>query len=660
MKTKKIDLLLFRIVTECIIIALLLIVLGKAVGIFVHNISIARFREIAATLLPQCIVFLHPERDERIIFMLLCLCAPLIVAIVYYFMSTFELKQEKVGLHDRQIIFLIICTLVLFAGICSLFSARIGELFFEPIKASLALTILCLIISGIWLYFERSKKFTLSLPRPLLATMIVGLPILQFFCSRLYTLRDLHLAYTHHLEVVAYAIAQAAAGRMELDQYGFYPQFLAPLFQLTGTSIFSISVIMGGLYILVFLGIMDFCAKFIHGRFLLAGLAVVLFLTNNTWGVLNDNRMEPIFAYYPVRMIFPVLAILLFYKFIITQSSYKLLVAAGAVCGTGLMWNPESGIPGIAAFYFFLLLQLLHIRSRREILQLLCFTAAALAAIAIEYLLLSLKHGAFIDLSGMAKYPQIFYESGFMMLRLPSSLHPWQFVLGVYLLALIFGLRPYFSGEKNTILSKILLFLAIVGTGLFTYYQGRSCDFNLSCVMWPSVMISFIFCDRLLRSYRTGMSSALFLLLAYPLLMIVLFSIVTIAVKADKIGAGLASAYRGLRDFNQLNPTEINTRFILNCTGIRREVNIYGDRQGIYYAETGLRSGVADFNLIEIMLAADQQRIFNHLANSTLPLIVLTLPDSKPSLPNDVLRNYRLMAVNDNKTVYYFEPIGRK
>jgi hypothetical protein len=660
MKTCKVDNLLFRIVTECIVVVLLLIAIGNALAVFIHNTSLSRFREIAATLLPQNIVFLHPERDERIIFMILCLCAPLIIAAAYHFMTSFELKQEKAALHTQRIVFLIICKLILLAGICSLFSARIGELFFEPVKSSLTAVFICLIIAGIWLYFERGKKFSLLLPRPILAVLIIGLPILQILCSRLYTLRDLHLAYTHHLEVVTYAIAQAAAGKVELDQYGFYPQFLAPLFQLTGTSVFNISVIMGVLYLLVFLGIMDFCAKIIHSRFMLAGLAVVLFLTNNTWGLLNDNRMEPIFAYYPVRMIFPVLAILLFYKIITSKPSCKLLAAAGAVCGTGLMWNPESGIPGTAAFAFFLLLQWLQNRSRRGIWQILCFAAAGLAAVVIEYLLLSLKNGAFIDLGTMSKYPQIFYELGYMMLRLPSSLHPWQFVLGIYLLALILGLRPYLSGEKNSTSSKILLFLAILGTGLFTYYQGRSCDFNLSCVIWPAVIIAFIFCDRLFRSYRAGMLSASLLLLSYPLLLMVMFSAYTVTVKSDKIGAGLLATYRGLRDFNQLNPTENNTRFILNCTGIHRDVNIYGDRQGIYYAETGLRSGIADFNLIEIMLASDQKRIFNALANSTLPLIVLTLPEGKLPLPNEVLRNYRLIAINDNKTIYYFEPLGRQ
>jgi hypothetical protein len=156
------------------------------------------------------------------------------------------------------------------------------------------------------------------------------------------------------------------------------------------------------------------------------------------------------------------------------------------------------------------------------------------------------------------------------------------------------------------------------------------------------------------------MLSASLLLLSYPLLLMVMFSAYTVTVKSDKIGAGLLATYRGLRDFNQLNPTENNTRFILNCTGIHRDVNIYGDRQGIYYAETGLRSGIADFNLIEIMLASDQKRIFNALANSTLPLIVLTLPEGKLPLPNEVLRNYRLIAINDNKTIYYFEPLGRQ
>lgn len=658
MKTLKVDSLLIRIFAECIIVATLLTFLGKTLAVYIHNIPVARFRELAATLLPQNIVFLHPERDERIIFIILTLSVPVLCAIVYYFMNTFKADAEIPQVRWKQLILVLPFVILFVAGCCSLYSARLGELFFDPIKKSIFWIIFSLFIAGIWLFFERREKFSNCLPRWLLAVIIIGLPVLQVFCSRFYTLRDLHLAYTHHLEVVTYAIAQAAAGRVDIDQYGFYPQLIAPLFQLTGTSIFNISVVMGILYVLVFLGIIDICGKFIRSRTLLAGLAVVLFLTNNTWGLLNDNRMEPIFAYYPVRMIFPVLSMLLFYKWITCGQNCKLIIIAGAICGTGLMWNPESGIPGTAAFMFYLLILWAQKRSRRELLLIIAFAGAMVAAVLLEYLLLSLKNGALIDLTRMTKFPQIFYESGFMMLRLPDTLHPWLIVAGIYLLAFVTGLRCCLSSQ-NTTLNKMLLFLAVTGVGLFTYYQGRSCDFNLTCVMWPAVMISFILCDRLFRCYRAGMLSPVLLFPAFPVLLIVILSIATIAIKVDKIQAGLNSAWLGLRDFNELNPTESNTRFILSCAGIRREVNIFGDRQGIYYAETGLRSAVADFNLIELMLIDDQQRIFATLARSTTPLIVLTLPGNKPGLPDAVLQNYRLMAVNETKTIYYYEPLGR-
>jgi hypothetical protein len=145
--------------------------------------------------------------------------------------------------------------------------------------------------------------------------------------------------------------------------------------------------------------------------------------------------------------------------------------------------------------------------------------------------------------------------------------------------------------------------------------------------------------------------------LALPALALLTFSIATPVMRYDRIIAGTKTTWTGIINLNQSNPTEERVRFILTCAGERREVNIYGENQGIYYAETGLKAGISDFNRIYLVLIKDKIRIFQELERATIPLFVSVHPGNIPTLPPPILKNYRLTAVSPDKTIFFFEPL---
>ena len=85
----------------------------------------------------------------------------------------------------------------------------------------------------------------------------------------------------------------------------------------------------------------------------------------------------------------------------------------------------------------------------------------------------------------------------------------------IYLLGMGFGLQAFLDGNRNTF-ARLSMFLGILGTGLFTYYQGRSHDYNLLSVCWPAVLLGFLFADRLLLAIRARLLPRQLCWLALP------------------------------------------------------------------------------------------------------------------------------------------------
>lgn len=388
------------------------------------------------------------------------------------------------------------------------------------------------------------------------------------------------------------------------------------------------------------------------------GFAAVMFLTcGGVWNfihIVQGTSIDPYFAYFPIRFLFPALAALFYYMLIAEKRKY-LIAGCGILSGCALWWNFDSGVPVAVAFAAAMFLEFVFSSERRSaFFKLLWFGIFAILGFCVVLLLLIIDNGQLPPFMESLKYVSYFSSAGFMMLPMPGIPAPWCFFAGIYVLGIIIGIRGFVSGRSDVI-SRMSLFLSVLGVGLFTYYQGRSHIFNLPGTVWPAMLLLFVYTDRLVRLIKAKQLGSLYKVLTFPAIFFMVFSLVTIMLDAKMIVAGISRTICGISEMNNLNPVEINVRFILANAGNCKTVNIQSGMQGIYYAETGLRAGISNFNLIELLLEKDMERISKELQNAKVPMFI-SVPPNVIELPDSIKKYYKVQAISSSMTMLYLVP----
>ena len=73
--------------------------------------------------------------------------------------------------------------------------------------------------------------------------------------------------------------------------------------------------------------------------------------------------------------------------------------------------------------------------------------------------------------------------------------------------------------------------------------------------------------------------------------------------------------------------------------------------QGVYYAETGLRAGIDNFNLVEVFFIEDWIRIVNELHKAKVPLFI-----ARRRIAPWLYKVYTLKAVSKDGSLFYLVP----
>ena len=344
----------------------------------------------------------------------------------------------------------------------------------------------------------------------------------------------------------------------------------------------NISLVMAVLFISACLSIYWVLLKNIKNKVLVLGFAFVFFLASGTWSFLDVYKtqvtIDPYFAYYPIRFIFPALAVLFFYCQAFFKKQYFIFIC-GIMTGISLWWNFDSGVAVAGAFSVLMLLELVFSRNRSSVVQFLSFFIPAVFSFLFLLVIFSIQQGKIISPAETLKYVKLFSTSGFMMLPMPGMPAPWCVFLGLYLLGIVMGLRSFIAG-KFTVLAKMSLFLAVLELALFTYYQGRSHIHNLPAVIWPALVLLFIYSDRIIRLFRSGLVSKYYKLLLLPAFFVSFCALVTIIVGGKMLVSGVERTCHGLTNIDNPCLLEQNIRFILANAADHKEVNILSDYAG--------------------------------------------------------------------------------
>jgi hypothetical protein len=223
--------------------------------------------------------------------------------------------------------------------------------------------------------------------------------------------------------------------------------------------------------------------------------------------------IDPYFQFAPIRTIFPGLAML----FTVLRLRYRHSAwtwIGHAVLAIGILWNVETGAVAWFAWMLFLSYrELIGPASPRQrawmVGQRWLSGVGVLAAFMVVFS--AIYHAQFHvwpQWHLLLDYQQIFYLSGLAMLPMPL-LHPWNVVALVYLLGLAYAIAALFRAQTDAGAASLVLFLSVLGIGIFSYYQGRSHPWVFPAVTAPAWILFGIFIDRHLPLGRNRTATVL-------------------------------------------------------------------------------------------------------------------------------------------------------
>lgn len=414
----------------------------------------------------------------------------------------------------------------------------------------------------------------------------------------------------YDFNAIFYSMTQVNAGSQLLvdnftNTYGLYPHFLYPVFKICGFSVAHFTLVMALLVALCFVSAFVFMRTFTNDK-----LMLILFFTSLFLLPYFQTRFvtdfDAVFAMFPIRMICPSLVLLGVSLFHIAKKRnsklcstilYWLVMLFAAF---GILWNFEFGVVAFLSWLLYLSYSDFYDdQSKFNWKKILYHWAVGILSVVFAFVVYALIqyliYGSFPNYRMMLEVLTMFGQYGYFML--PMSLwHPWMLVALVYLVSMLYAIAKLVKKEISPKSAAIFL-VAILGVGLFAYYQGRSHNSNLSVVMFFAFINLSLLADELWESYKKSHSFAL-LPFFYVVLFCCAFSVIDLLANSEKI-SNLAShrpEYKELKASIKQEERKIqsNIDFIDSCDVTTSKILLFTSNkyQGLYMTNPRMRSAV--------------------------------------------------------------------
>jgi len=439
------------------------------------------------------------------------------------------------------------------------------------------------------------------------------------------------IPYAHHFNVVFYPVSQILQCKTLLvnlnAQYGLYGHLLEPLFRILGLNVLNFSIVMALLVASGFYFIFLFLKRTVENNIIvLLGFTSVSYYTYFIHKVRVDGGADPYFQYTPIRFLFPCLILYLSVIYFKGQSKsvyYFTFIASSLT----ILWNLETGIVVFASWLISVVyFEFLHITNYRllikNILKIIITGAAILCTVVSLYVFYTyLRSGLFPDSGQAIFYQKMFSTLGLSTLPMPSPPHYWNIVIFIYLVGLLSSLKALYK-QKNShhpCVKQMAIFISsIMGIGLFSYYQGRSHDYNLLMVPYHAFLVLALFADSLMNDLK---KSKLDCISHQSLLLIVILyffsnSLFSLLYHTDQLFNTIKVGVDTLRyPLQNTSPVSKNVAFIKQHSHPGESILILAsdDSEGIYYGESQTRSIIDIPSSVEWILKRDIEQIVTFL-----------------------------------------------
>ena len=604
---------------------------------------------------------LNPEPVERMLFIMLAALGPIALVAAAKFLRAFNPSPLV-----RGVMVVSLCVTLIVPFIASDF---VSVLFFPTSLSGasrMTMLVLALLLTALVLIQSltggkvRHSSMALSVGAACVAAFIFQIAPYRVASDHMVTLAA---QWSVSYDAATYALTQVVAGKTLLhdlpSQYGLFPELIAPIFKIIDISVFSVSTLFITLQVIALAGIAAVLHLHVRNNLLRVMTFLCILVSTGLYLYLNDIKQEIYLQYYPIRFICPAAALFLFARYCFKPTRGG-IAALGIASGIAVFWNFDSGVPVLISIGATLLVKPFFTQPLRwkVLMPAVGFSSFAVMTFGALMIALRLKAGGPLGIQEAIASQKLFYGSGFMMLPMPDTFHPWQILLVVYAAAAIAALSAWRRRIDNHVYD-VLFCTALMGLGLFTYYQGRSHIFCLMMVLWPALVAGAILTDLILRSVRKRSTSRISSLLALPFLIFVSLGTVTLAFSSrDLVAAGMSN----LADFQKSrDPVVASELAFLRSTNKGRNCLILAQRQAIYHAELRTASPLPGPGMIETLLQRDLDTLMTGALSNQVQCIYLGVGPSSQTLAlldDEKLKSrYPVSAQNDIGTLLLLEPI---
>ncbi|MBI3985219.1 MAG: hypothetical protein HY344_04795 [Candidatus Levybacteria bacterium] len=467
-----------------------------------------------------------------------------------------------------------------------------------------------------------------------LIVSLIFLVVISVFLPRVFGLSQYllpnNLEKAHDLETIFYSVSQVFSGKALLvnnfvNLYGLYPHFLVPIFTAIGLSIFNFTFIMTLLYGISIFIILLFLRRFVRDKFIcLLGISfffVFYIMPGGRFFPLTP--INPYFQFFPLRIFFPFL--LIFLSSFYFQSKNKILYYFSFVLySVAILWNVETGIVVFLTWMLSLFyLEFLNHNNKNLkmvlkniVLQLVRGLCILFFVFMIYGLYILNQYGSFPDFRLILEYQRFYYFLGLTMTPL-KLIHPWNLVILIYLIGILYSLINLIKKE-NEYRSTVIFLLSVLGISAFSRFQGRGTDVDLWGPIYSAVILVIIFTDELWsgvkkNGIRIYHKIILFLLLYF---FISSYSVYWFE-NFDRIYIGNIKAVNSiigeLSGKQKQSMISEDIKFIKNHTKKGEKIFILATFPSVYYEESKTISVLDTPGLMELFLKSDVKKIYNFL-----------------------------------------------
>ena len=290
----------------------------------------------------------------------------------------------------------------------------------------------------------------------------------------------------YNFNAVYYSMSQVYSGAPLLvngftNTYGLYPHFLNIIFQITGLSTYSFSVVMAILIGVAF-ALNFYCMKqMVNNRVILfLGAVAVLYFPFVEFKLVQPFDCN--FSAYPIRYIIPSSLLFLAVSYLRKPTKIRYWYTS-AIMALFVLWNPEAGILCYLAWFAMNVYRdCFNVEKKVNLKRLLMHIAVAATMIVCVFVcyqfMVRLVYGRSPDMSALFETMTLFGKIGFNLLPM-HLVHPWNILALVLISGIIYSASKLYRGQNDN--KSCMIFLTtLLGLGYFYYFKGRSHNLQLA------------------------------------------------------------------------------------------------------------------------------------------------------------------------------------